>query len=180
MQEKKEKMERRLLRAAIACMDKEGIEDFSIRKVARLAKTTVSPIYRHFDSKQKLLQIVIDRLSASFIEQMEACQDPSPRKELVKLVSLYFKKLNAHPNIYKLIFAHKDTKDGTRSVADRFDERVNYLINKISPNDEEFFLKVWATINGSSLLARIGLIKCDYLSIISMLPSVIFKQRKAA
>lgn len=66
----------RILVAVQQILVMEGIEELSIRNVARAAGVSVGAVQHHYRSKDELLMAAMDRVSEQFIGRVTAATDP--------------------------------------------------------------------------------------------------------
>jgi TetR/AcrR family transcriptional regulator, tetracycline repressor protein len=94
----------RVLEEALALLDREGLEHFSMRRLAKLLGVTPMALYNHVGGKQDLLQGVADRV----IEQVKY---PAERKDWCEGIRDCFRALRnaciAHPSAVPLVESAK-------------------------------------------------------------------------
>lgn len=85
----------RLLEAARAEFSEKGIESATTRGIAERAGCNEVTLFRHFESKQKLLAAVVQETSVEFRELCECHGDFSgdPREDLMKFARVYNESL---------------------------------------------------------------------------------------
>ncbi|WP_019499718.1 TetR/AcrR family transcriptional regulator [Pseudanabaena sp. PCC 6802] len=96
-----------LIDAAIALIGEEGIDDLSLRQVARRVGVSHNAPYRHFEDKEALLAAVAEQGFQSLRTTMETARqaapsDPSHRLEAIGIAYVNFALAN--PLHYRLMF----------------------------------------------------------------------------
>ncbi len=99
-----------LVTTALDMVDLEGLQSITLRELTQRLGTSRSAIYRHFESKESLLQAV---LFAGF-ELLNDAMTPIlilKEKSVVERFKLmgkaYLEFAMAHPNIYRMLFGHE-------------------------------------------------------------------------
>jgi len=105
----REGLRREILHAATELVDKDGYENFSMRKLAQRIDYSPTTIYHYFKSKDDLLDAICEEVFAKFFKQLTrlktASTDPSER---VRRACAYLVKCGLNnPNQYKLAFLTK-------------------------------------------------------------------------
>lgn len=96
-----------LINAAIALISEEGINDLSLRQVARRVGVSHNAPYRHFEDKEALLAAVAEQGFQSLRVAMETARQVIPpdspqRLEAIGIAYVHFAL--AHPFHYRLMF----------------------------------------------------------------------------
>ena len=84
---------------------KEGLEGFSMRKVAELAGISAPAIYRHFENKEELLNEIITeglKILEKYLEP--ALEEPGPEQRLHRLVDRFLDFALEQPNYFEFAF----------------------------------------------------------------------------
>ena len=72
----KEEVKRKIIQTTIECIEQEGIQGATIRKIADLAGVNVAAINYHFGSKEQLFKIVMNAtLNESFVQNINDYED---------------------------------------------------------------------------------------------------------
>jgi AcrR family transcriptional regulator len=102
----------RIVEAALEVVDREGLEDFSLRKLAAPLGCHVTSIYHHFPSKAHLMDALVDRL----IGQMRfASSELHWEERLDSLIGEWRKIARRHPRLFFYFSTHrKNTPEGLR------------------------------------------------------------------
>ena len=88
----------RILDAAYDLLHAKGIEAVTLREVAAKAKTTTPTVYARFETKERLLMDVADRLRNELVAEVK--QQPT----LLKAAKRYLEFAMERPQDYKLTF----------------------------------------------------------------------------
>ena len=85
---------------------KDGVEGFSMRKLARRVGVTVPALYRHFDSKEALVFAVLGEAYRRMSRHLYAAlEGDSPRERLRLAGEGYVTFALEHPRLYDALFA---------------------------------------------------------------------------
>lgn len=154
-------LKNKLLELAIIKIEELGIEKLSIRDLARDIGISKNAPYRHFKSKDILLEAIADfgfrklaKMMSDAIDENESC------KENIKNIG--FKYLNfsrEHPNIYKVMFFNNWTSPSCNPIYDQNGKNAfMVLMDQVKTGIEKGELKskdpvkasmtVWAYIHG--------------------------------
>lgn len=127
-----------------------------MRAIAKRVGVTATALYRHFESKEALLQEVIDeglRIFGSYLYR--ALEGPDPRTRLRLSGSAYLQFALEHPAFYRTIFmsGHGESARESQTSAtfqflrDRVDECIEAGILKPAHPDD-LALTIWAHTHG--------------------------------
>ena len=64
-----------ILAAARACYDKKGIAGTTLADIARQARISRRTVYRYFDSKNAIIQAIVDEQALAFLHEMQQALD---------------------------------------------------------------------------------------------------------
>ena len=93
--------------AALAILDREGLDAVTTRRVAQALGTGPASLYAHISSKDELHELVLDRVLG---EVTAPAPDPARWQEQIKeLVRSTLRVLDAHPGIARVMVAHIPT-----------------------------------------------------------------------
>ena len=156
-----------LIEAGITLVAKEGLEGFSLRKVAGLCGVSHAAPYSHFGNKDVLLEEMQNYVSESFSAELEKTIAKCKDKEalLMELGKAYLRFFSKHPNYFAFLFGKSnialDLTEGAdpqknyrpyeifKAAAAEFLERKN--CPKEKRND--ITISLWAFIHGITSLA---------------------------
>ena len=103
-----------LLAAALRVLDRDGVEQVTLRAVARETGVAAPSIYRQFDDLQALLAEVAGGCFASLADQITAARDRhrTPEHRLTAACGAYLAFAEAHPHRYDLLFRRDPDPQG--------------------------------------------------------------------
>jgi AcrR family transcriptional regulator len=99
-----------LVQAALQIVEKEGWHAITLRELSAQLGTSRSAIYRHFDSKESLMQAVIFagfELLENTIAPIVHLHNKSVAERLNLMGHAYLEFALQHPNIYRMLFGHE-------------------------------------------------------------------------
>jgi AcrR family transcriptional regulator len=144
---------------ALAIIRDVGIENLSLREVARRLGVSHQAPYRHFPSRDHLLAEVVDRCFRDFDAALGAGHDTGdPAADLAALGRLYLDYAARHPLEYRLMFGarlpdpreHPEMLEKCCAAFDQLRGSVARLIGAPAESDavalEAMF--VWSTVHG--------------------------------
>ncbi len=73
--------------AAIRVIDRDGIDGAKLRDIARAANITTGTIMHYFESKQQVLEAVLEMIVARTIERMQRCHVPTRTIPITKFIN---------------------------------------------------------------------------------------------
>ena len=140
-----------------------GVEQLSLRDVARRLGVSHQAPYRHYPSRDHLLAEVMRRCFRNFTVFLEAREsNEDPQKELEALGRQYLRFALAHPLEYRLMFntpwpQSAEHPELVRDATHAFDTLRNALArihNVALPNDlvNQNALFIWSTMHGLASL----------------------------
>lgn len=136
-----------IVTAALELIDREGLDEFSTRKLGAVLGVEAMSIYHHFPSKQHILDALVDHAVGSVEFPPE---DLPPVERLERLCYAYRAMARRHQKLYPLLALHRtNTPAGVV-----FLERVLALIEPVAPNDESLarqFRAVGYYLTGAAL-----------------------------
>jgi len=164
-QRRKEKNKESILDAATQQLYEKGIENISIREIAKEADYSPAALYKYFDSKEALIQAVQVRENQQLIQRL-AQVDPtlSPHQRLVELCLQYIDYGFENPQFLALI---NSLTSARRSQSDPIPQQSPYLVFLEAVRDcveseqvqlsgefgyEEITYALWALIHGAATL----------------------------
>jgi AcrR family transcriptional regulator len=136
-----------------------GIEDLSLRQVARRLGVSHQAPYRHFPSRDHLLAQVVDRCFRTFAAHLaQAGETDDPMADLERMGRLYLEFSRERPLEYRLMFGAKlpnphDHPEMLERGSGAFDQLRRCLCRIIglpedSPQVDLEAMLVWSTIHG--------------------------------
>jgi AcrR family transcriptional regulator len=156
-----------LIDAAIALINQEGVQDLSLRQVARQVGVSHNAPYRHFDDKDALLAAVAEQGFQSLQQAMETASQAVPPGSSQRLEAIGIAYVNfaiAHPAYYRLMFGEYYCNFTKYSaLADAAQQSFMVLLNAIKEgqlagifrvaNPDDMARVAWSLVHGQSMLA---------------------------
>lgn len=104
----------RIVASAQALVEREGLDDFSLRKLGAALGCEAMSLYHHFPSKAHLLDALIDDALGEIVA---APADADPIAALRAVAYSYRAMAHRHPKLYALIAVHRlNTPAGVRLI----------------------------------------------------------------
>ena len=93
------------LQEALAIIEADGVEQLSLREVARRLGVSHQAPYKHFPSRDHILAEIVARGFESFAQSLdERARSDDPREDLAEMLRAYLHFARAHPLQYRLMF----------------------------------------------------------------------------
>jgi AcrR family transcriptional regulator len=86
----------KILEIASRLFSQQGYENTSLSQVARAAKVSKALIFWHFDTKDKLYELALDRTLQPFIITADTLRGPDERQQLESLVDQFYDFVRDH------------------------------------------------------------------------------------
>jgi AcrR family transcriptional regulator len=110
---------RKIARAARRLLDKEGAQGVTMRRVASAVGITPMALYRHYPSRDGLLNALADE---GFAELMGRFADLRPRgqvdQQLLQILDIFLDHAFDHPRLFELMFL--SPREGARQYPEDF------------------------------------------------------------
>ncbi|MBP7901301.1 MAG: TetR/AcrR family transcriptional regulator [Spirochaetes bacterium] len=164
-----------LIRKGLVLLNKSGVEDFSLRKVASMCSVSHNAPYRHFQAKEDLIHEIVmtavDKFREALSAALEAHPD-DPEKQLFGIGIAYINFFTMNPEYLSLFF---NSGAGEKIIlsngiishdkaylfgilADTYANfRKIYPGKKYNKNIE--IINIWSTIHGFTVLTVCGKIE---------------------
>ena len=156
-----------LIEAGIALVAKEGLDAFSLRKVAGLCGVSHAAPYSHFGNKDVLLEEMQKHVSECFSAELEKTIAKCKDKEalLMELGKSYLRFFSKRPNYFAFLFGKTKL---ALDLTERADPQKNYrpyeifktaaedfLARKNCPKEKwnDITISLWAFVHGITSLA---------------------------
>lgn len=160
-------LKNKLIKKGIEIVNKEGINSFSLRKVATACKVSHAAPYSHFKSKEELLNEMQIYITKEFSELLEnSIKENTNNMELLKeLGKTYVNFFIDNPSYYKFLYYQSDIKiDLNLSIADEknykpyiiYKNIVLLLLKNHNYSKEkqiDILITLWSFIHGLAALA---------------------------
>ena len=156
-----------LIEAGITLVAKEGLEGFSLRKVAAVCGVSHAAPYSHFENKDVLLEEMQNYITNGFSEELEKAIAKCEKQEnvLMELGSAYLQFFVMHPNYFVFLFGKYNI---ALDLTENADPEKNYkpfeifksvvfqiLSEKKYPKEKwnDAIIALWAFVHGITSLA---------------------------
>ena len=156
-------LRRALLDAALALLEKSGVEALTLREVARRVGVTSGAPYHHFADKEAIVAAVAEEGFVELSEAMLAARDAAaPASRLGAMGRSYVRFAVAHPAHFRVMFGKMvdvPRYPALHAAADRaFATLLDSIVaaqgaGLVRPgNPTELALLAWSTVHGLSML----------------------------
>lgn len=167
---------RRLLEAARAEFGEKGIEAATTRGIAERAGCNEVTLFRHFESKQKLLAAVVQETSVEFLDLCECGGDFSgdPREDLTRFARIYNESIERCEGMARALIGEGRRRPTLakeligdvlqpfhRSIASYLDQRKKDGLVRASLDTMAFAEVFTSTLMGGMLRRTSGLSEID-------------------
>jgi AcrR family transcriptional regulator len=112
----------RICELALELIDKDGLEEFSTRKLGRLLGCEAMAIYWYYPSKDALLDAVVDRLMSSVGTALAEKQSDDWIATMRALAHAYRQVAHDHPKAFPLLATRRFASESTFAFLDRLFE----------------------------------------------------------
>ena len=168
----------RILGCACEMYLQDGLDGFSMRKLARVLGVTAPALYRHYESKEKVLLDVVGEAYRTLIQYLHrALQGRTPEDRFRMAGSGFVDFALEHPRYYEVLFMGVDllAREGVKSLAAEqgcatgqfWNDRVREAIEAglLEPGDpQEIGLTLWAHGHGLISLYLKGMLPVDQVA----------------
>jgi len=156
-----------LLDTAIRQLQESGLEDLSLRALARQLEVSQTAPYRHFADKNELLAAMATRGYRGLLDalrQASAATDPCPRAQLIAFAHAYVDYAAHNPQLFKLMFGpavqptvkypelRAASRDTLQLVQDILQQGVDSGIFRHEDNVAYLANAAWSSIYGLATL----------------------------
>ncbi|MCC6617061.1 MAG: TetR/AcrR family transcriptional regulator [Anaerolineae bacterium] len=181
---RQERTRQDILLAAIDIIAEEGAEQLSLREIARRIDYSPAALYRHFDSKEAIVDAVCNEATRRLGDSLTVVPETLPPVEyLVELGMAYLRFANDHPQHFRFIatwrvpmpedITREQMEQAADNPADPFSllyraiqRGIDVGLLRVKPNYAtlEMALSMWALAHGMAVLQtqRLGKIPMDY------------------
>lgn len=155
-----------MIKKGLQLLNSQGYEGFSLRKVAAVCGVSHAAPYKHFKSKEELLNAIVQEVTESFTLALEEAvhkYPDNPEDQLIELGKCYVRFMVENPDYLKFIFLSPDNKtiNMEKDLSCNTDpynvfrkSAVNYL-NTLNISSEDYtvdILMMWSIVHGFSML----------------------------
>ncbi|MFY8032338.1 MAG: TetR/AcrR family transcriptional regulator [Devosia sp.] len=150
-------LKRALLEAAFEMLDAEGTEGLGLRELARKVGVSPAAPYRHFRSRQALLEAVAIEGFRRFSAMMEAKQAHTPEpQQLVAMAEAYVRFALVQPALFRLMFSQQVDKRANKALhqaaIDAYASLAKAAAREVPEAPSEGAVIAWAFVHGLSML----------------------------
>lgn len=157
-------LRRALVEVGIAALEEGDGSDPSLRDLARRIGVTPAAAYRHFGSKEALLEAIAGEGFRHLAERFEACRLDSPSERLLALGRAYVAFARERPALFRLMFGRVATPgpDAAGAVAQ---VAYGFLVASVAdlsrrPADDPTVgvtaVRLWSIVHGFATLLLNG------------------------
>ncbi|MCU0476911.1 MAG: TetR/AcrR family transcriptional regulator [Anaerolineae bacterium] len=155
----------RCVTEALSIIEADGLENLSLREVARRLGVSHQTPYRHFPSRDHLLAEVVRRAYDGFANHLDAAHTPDadPRATLYAMGHAYLSYALDRPLHYRLMFGtplpphdqHPEMLHSARHAFDLLREAIAQAYPSTPPDDlDRDALFVWSALHGLAAILR--------------------------
>jgi len=167
------------LKIAFDFIDKEDVDKLTLKVLSDATGTSRSAIYRHFSSKDALMEEII----RGGFEEFDAITSPILLNQEIPLVDrfyntskIYIKWAKENPNLYRLLFGRKYAyiREEILSIKEETCDAFGALKKAVEEGQEKGILRredslrqsvvIWASLHGLSSLIIDGFMDVEELS----------------
>lgn len=157
-----------LIAKATKEIEREGLDNFSLRAVGAAAGLSPMAVYRHFENKQDLLRAVGEEAFQAFNERVAAIPDDSLDRWIREIARTYVEFYLDTPGQFDACFVLKtsferiyprDFREGKSPVITLMEKRLDaaQAAGEIGRTDAlELALQLWAQVHGLVMLHKAG------------------------
>ena len=158
-----------LIKAGLQVLHKDGLDQLSLRGVARVAEVSAMAPYRHFKDKQALLAALSEDGFKELFESLEQAKEQKPG-DIDHAGLAYLRFAQKEPESYRLMFTHKILCEGEvpKSLKETSAAAFGSLVDTIeigmaagsieTTNSTDLAMSAWALVHGVALLLIDGIL----------------------
>ncbi len=123
----------RLILSGIAEIEKNGLQDFSIRRVAEACGVSCAAPYKHFKNRQEFVEAIIEYVYERWGEQRERLAAEAPedkRRQLVKISVGFVRFLHENPSFRSIIMLRDSDAEGGAPMLLRLTEGSREIVRQ--------------------------------------------------
>ena len=166
-----------MIKNGLLLLNKEGFENFSLRKVASMCGVSHTAPYKHFKDKDDLIGSIAlevwEAFSNSLLESTEKYPD-NPRIQILEMGKSYVKFMVENPEYLKFMFltehkypifiSNKELHHLDDTPFDIFKNSCENYLDSISTNKNLYYLDtmhMWSLVHGIALLIANKVVEYD-------------------
>lgn len=172
-----------LIKMGLKLYNEEGAEKFSIRKVAALCNVSHAAPYKHFKSKEELINAISDYVFINFEKSLGEIMEEyknDPYERIIQLGKKYVWFMVENPDYLKFAFL-QNLKDEIVVAEDKFggmkyqafsvfENCASDFLKSINVKDEEYvrdIIAMWSMVHGLAVMLsnRTIVYKGDYVEL---------------
>lgn len=164
-----------LIKNGLILLNSEGVEKFSLRKVATMCGVSHAAPYKHFKNKEEMLGAIAYRVSQDFREHLEQVKVTSPGiNGLVEIGKSYVRYMVTHKDAYQFMFLGEfklsvKLQDGVfiyekDSPFTPFHNAAHSHLGPIFQNSKQLnmvILNMWSQVHGLATLIINGIVEYE-------------------
>ena len=153
----------------------EGIEGFSMRKLAKCVGCTAPALYRHYESKEEVIQDVVSEAYRQFAQYLyRALEERTPEERFLKAGRSYMDFALEQPALYEIIYVPAELLGAHRieeavgeqacAIGQFWSDRVREMIDAgyfREGDPQEISLTLWAHAHGLVSIYHRGLLHLE-------------------
>lgn len=158
-----------IIALTIRTIKENGAQSISLRQLLATLHLTTGSFYKHFDSKADLFRTVTatlsERLSTQALQATTNAGGTDPLTKLIDLGEFIIQQFKKQPNVMAFLFFNNTVRDvyqGQSAKGFPLLAQTHQIIQEImavyptSVSEQKLFIKVWAFIQGYSMLIQNG------------------------
>jgi AcrR family transcriptional regulator len=148
-----------LLEAALIILAREGEAGLGLRDLARAVGVSPAAPYRHFDSRNALLEALAVTGFQRFTARMEEVAASAPNNPMAAMGKTYVHFALENANLFRLMFSpvlRRDNRPGLRMAADAAFATLRHAVGGDLQSGRIKALAAWAKVHGLAILLLDG------------------------
>jgi AcrR family transcriptional regulator len=159
-------LENALIENGIKLLSLEGLENFSLRRVAKISGVSNAAPYKHFASKEDLIDAMQLYVEEVFVERLLASvENPAPNEErLVLLAQAYLRFFRENPHYFEFLTMRTNVNIDLNSQNSPDNYRPFEIFKRIayeemdrwgtpSESRQKMLIGMWSVVQGLTSLA---------------------------
>ena len=161
-------LKQELIDNGLLLLNKEGIEGFSLRKVASMCGVSHNAPYKHFKDKDGLINEIINEVQKEFyiaLHEVTELYPNDPKLQIIEMGKAYVKFMVENPEYLKFMFLSDDAcpikiknnkfPDAKGSAFGVFKDSAERFFKEINFDENLYMqrtLSMWSLVHGISIL----------------------------
>lgn len=150
-------LKRALLDAALEMLDEDGADGVGLRELARKVGVSAAAPYRHFRSRQALLEAVATEGFERFSAMMDAKETDTPTSQRFQaMAEAYVRFALVQPALFRLMFSRQIDKRGNRTLnkaaVEAYASLARAAAREVPDAPSEGAVIAWSFVHGLSML----------------------------